>query len=111
MYFAQVPWYRLSTVSTSLNTGTRIPPLRALRQSRGWSLEWTADRAGLDSGHLSKLERGLIAPSLPTLWKLARALDQPELERLLRPYVTEEVKPNDRRPARGRRPKSRPTSR
>lgn len=38
-------------------------PLRALRKARGLSLDDIWLKTGLDRGHLSRLERGLVKPS------------------------------------------------
>lgn len=51
--------------------GNRI---RALRQSKEWSLEELAERAALHSTYLSSLERGHRNPTLNVLVALARAL-------------------------------------
>jgi transcriptional regulator with XRE-family HTH domain len=57
--------------------GTR---LRALRIARGTTLDALAEAAGIDKGYLSRLERGLKAPSIATLLRLAAALDVPAAE-------------------------------
>jgi len=48
--------------------------LAALRKLNGLSLEDLATRAGITKSYLSKVERGLSAPSLATVLKLAHAL-------------------------------------
>ncbi|MPZ68808.1 MAG: helix-turn-helix domain-containing protein [Actinobacteria bacterium] len=61
-------------------------PLRGARQARGIGLRELERRTGLDRGHLSKIERGLVTPSLPTLRRIAGALGLKEMSRLLEPY-------------------------
>ena len=48
--------------------------LRAERKRRGLTLQQAADKAGLSIGFLSHVERGLTAPSLTSLVKIARVL-------------------------------------
>jgi transcriptional regulator with XRE-family HTH domain len=49
--------------------------LRALRRTKGLSLEILAERAKMSIGFLSQIERGLSSPSLRALATLADALD------------------------------------
>lgn len=63
-----------------------LPPIRAVRQARGLALRAVARQAGLDPGHLSRLERGQRRLSLESLSRLAKVLDLRELTRLLEPY-------------------------
>lgn len=51
--------------------------LRSLRQERGLTLDALAEAASLDKGYLSRLERGLKAPSIATLLRLSEALSVP----------------------------------
>ena len=51
-----------------------------------------ARRAELDPAHLSRVERGLVRPSLRTLAKLARVLELRELAKLLGPFDPEEAR-------------------
>ncbi len=71
-------------------------PLRIVRQAQGLSLRKAADRAGLDPGHLSRVERGQGGLSLDSLARLASVLGLRDLERLLSPYRANS-------PLRGRR--------
>lgn len=48
--------------------------IRALREAAGLTLEKLAFEAGLDKGHLSRLERGLQSPRLKTLRAIAERL-------------------------------------
>jgi transcriptional regulator with XRE-family HTH domain len=45
---------------------------RALRLTRGWSLEETAERADMDVRHVQLLERGAANPTTATLLRVAR---------------------------------------
>ncbi len=49
--------------------------MRQLREQQGWSQEGLAERADLNRSYIGELERGQAIPSLPTLKKLALALN------------------------------------
>lgn len=49
--------------------------IRLLRNEKGFSIEELAHRAGIDSSHLSRLERGQRNPSLVMIEKLTVALE------------------------------------
>lgn len=49
--------------------------VRRLRQERGWSQQFLADRLGIAQSAIGQIERGEINPLLTTLFDLARALD------------------------------------
>lgn len=51
--------------------------LRNLRQSRGQSARWVAERAGISAAMVSRIENGLVSPSIATLEALARTLEVP----------------------------------
>ncbi|MEW1859063.1 helix-turn-helix transcriptional regulator [Streptomyces sp. NPDC088194] len=51
--------------------------MRALRIARKMSLRETQVLTGLDRGHLSRLERGLVGASDDTIRRCAHALDVP----------------------------------
>lgn len=51
--------------------------LRDARQKRGWTLETLSTAAGLSSGFLSQVERGLSTLSIVSLAAICRALDVP----------------------------------
>ena len=51
--------------------------VRAARKARGWTLAELSTAVGLDKGYLSKVERGLKAPSVSTVLNLARVLEAP----------------------------------
>jgi len=48
--------------------------VRQLRESKRWTQEVLADRAGLDRSYIAGIEAGLRNPSTKALAKLARAL-------------------------------------
>ncbi len=62
-------------VSDTLSEGLaayRIgPKIRALRTAKGLGLSQLGEHSGLSAGMLSKIERGLIFPTLPTLLRVA----------------------------------------
>lgn len=45
--------------------------LRALRRSRGWSLDRAAAATGVSKAMLGQIERGESSPTVATLWKIA----------------------------------------
>ena len=49
--------------------------IRSAREIRGLSQEELAARVGINNSFLSQVERGLKAPSLKTLFKIAAALE------------------------------------
>ncbi len=49
--------------------------IRALREARGLSQRELAERVGTTQSAIARLEGGNISPSLPTLDKIAEALD------------------------------------
>lgn len=51
--------------------------MRRQRESRGWSQEVLAGRAGLNRSYMGEVERGAVMPSLATASKLAYALELP----------------------------------
>jgi transcriptional regulator with XRE-family HTH domain len=50
------------------------------------SLRQAAERAGIDVGHLSRVERGQASLSVDALARLASVLELRELARLLEPH-------------------------
>lgn len=70
---------------------TAPPPLgdtlRALRKTRGWSLDQTAAATGVSKAMLGQIERGESSPTVATLWKLAGGLHV-SLSQLLDPPPT-----------------------
>jgi len=64
-----------------------LPPLRAVRQAHGWSLGRVATEAGIDTAHLSRVERGEASLSVDALARLAKVLRLDELASLLAPYT------------------------
>jgi transcriptional regulator with XRE-family HTH domain len=45
--------------------------IKKLRQERGWSQEYLADKVGIGQQYISKYESGKLSPSFKTLAKLA----------------------------------------
>ena len=64
--------------------------LRTLREAHGLVLRDVAERADVDQGHLSRVERGLSGLSVDSLARVAGVLGLDELERLLRPHLSRE---------------------
>ena len=61
--------------------------LKAVREARGLGLRDVAERAAVDQGQLSRVERGLSGLSVDSLARVAGVLGLEELERLLRPHL------------------------
>ncbi len=51
------------------------PRIRELRQQRRMTLRHLADKAGLSTALLSKVENNVVSPTIPTLWKICEGLD------------------------------------
>ena len=64
--------------------------LRTLREAHGLALRDVAERADIDQGQLSRVERGLSGLSVESLARVAGVLGLDELERLLRPHLSRE---------------------
>ncbi|MFY0595928.1 MAG: cupin domain-containing protein [Cognatishimia sp.] len=62
-------------ISDALSEGLEIyqigPKIRSLRTSKSLGLAQLGDHTGLSAGMLSKIERGQVVPTLPTLLKIA----------------------------------------
>jgi transcriptional regulator with XRE-family HTH domain len=56
--------------------------LRALRDARGLTQEQVAEAAGTSQSHYSKIELGIVSPTIRTLRKIAEALDVDPIELL-----------------------------
>ena len=63
-----------------------MPPLRVIREARGLSLRHVAGEAGIDPGHLSRVERGKGGLSVDALARLTSVLGLREVAQLLEPY-------------------------
>lgn len=59
------------TLAEGLATYRIGPKIRALRQDKGLGLVQLGEHTGLSSGMLSKIERGQLFPTLPTLLRIA----------------------------------------
>ena len=51
--------------------------LRELRQQRRQSARWLAEESGISAAMVSRIENGLVSPSIGTLGSLAEALEVP----------------------------------
>jgi transcriptional regulator with XRE-family HTH domain len=70
------------------STAPQTPPLRAVRLALGLTLEEVSEKAGINVGHLSRVERGEAGISIGRLARVARVLGLTELERHLTLYST-----------------------
>ena len=57
---------------TPLDIGGR---LRKLRKEKHMSLSVLAEKSGVSTGLISQIERGLVAPSVVSLYHIAQALE------------------------------------
>src|SRR5580704_10314773 len=51
--------------------------VRELREQAGHSQERLSGECGFDRTYISRVERGIINPTISRLWKIAEALDTP----------------------------------
>jgi transcriptional regulator with XRE-family HTH domain len=51
--------------------------MRELREQAGYSQERLSDECGFDRTYISRVERGIINPTVSRLWKIADALETP----------------------------------
>ncbi len=51
--------------------------LKELRQQRGQSARWLAEQSGISAAMVSRIENGLVSPSIGTLAALSAALEVP----------------------------------
>ncbi len=65
--------------------------LHAARDEAGRTSLAVAVAADLDPSQYSRIERGLTLPTLPTLYRLAVALELTDLRDALAPFVGEQV--------------------
>lgn len=59
-----------------------VANIRKMARRRGWSINRTADAAGVSRSGLSNIMRGSKSPTLVTVEKLAIALEVPALDLL-----------------------------
>src|SRR3972149_1393339 len=50
------------------------PRIRELRQQKGMTLRSLADKSGLSTALLSKVENNAVSPTIPTLWRICEGL-------------------------------------
>ncbi|KOU99119.1 helix-turn-helix domain-containing protein [Streptomyces sp. XY533] len=68
-----------------------MTPMREARLARGLKLTDAAAQAGVDSGALSRFERGKEHVSIGALYRLAKVIGLEDLARELAPYVIEKT--------------------
>jgi len=51
--------------------------IRLLRKSRGYTADDLAKKIGVSQSMISQIERGIVSPSLETLWKMSHCLKLP----------------------------------
>jgi transcriptional regulator with XRE-family HTH domain len=62
---------------TDLKTRAIGAIVRELRERAGHSQENLSDECGFDRTYISRVERGIINPTVGRLWKIADALETP----------------------------------
>jgi transcriptional regulator with XRE-family HTH domain len=70
-----------------------------VRQAQGLSLARVSELAGVDIGHLSRIERGQAGLSISTLARLAKVLGLRDLEQHLDLYRRDETPTQSESPA------------
>lgn len=60
--------------------------IRNKRTNNNWSQPQLGDKMGVDFQYISRVERGLVAPTLYWILRLANAFDQP-LEKFIKEFT------------------------
>lgn len=73
--------------------------VRELRERAGHSQERLSGQCGFDRTYISRVERGIINPTVSRLWKIADALETPlsNLTGQMEVWVAEHKRPSTRR--------------
>ena len=73
--------------------------VRELREKAGHSQERLSGECGFDRTYISRVERGIINPTVGRLWKIADALETPlsHLTKRMEVWLTEQERPSTRR--------------
>ena len=68
--------------------------VRELREKVGLSQERLSGECGFDRTYISRVERGIISPTMGRLWKIADALETPlnQLAKRMEVWVAEHVR-------------------
>ena len=74
--------------------------VRELRKQAGHSQERLSADCGFDRTYISRLERGILNPTVSRLWRIADVLDTPlnKLTGEMELWVAEQQRPTSRRP-------------
>ena len=72
--------------------------VREFRESAGHSQERLSDECGFDRTYISRVERGIINPTVGRLWKIADALETPfsHLAKRMELWIADQVRPSRR---------------
>lgn len=73
--------------------------VRELRKQAGHSQERLSDECGFDRTYISRVERGIINPTVSRLWKIADALETPlsQFAKRLELWIADQVRVSSRR--------------
>jgi transcriptional regulator with XRE-family HTH domain len=73
--------------------------VREFREQAGHSQEHLSDECGFDRTYISRVERGIINPTVGRLWKIADALEAPlsQLAKRMELWVAERQRSSTRR--------------
>ena len=73
--------------------------VREFRERAGHSQERLSGDCGFDRTYISRVERGIINPTVGRLWKIADALETPlsHLTKRMEVWLTEQERPSTRR--------------
>lgn len=64
--------------------------IQTIRKKRGLTQEQLADKAGITSNTISRVERGLLIPALPTLIDICNALET-SADSILAAYISSDT--------------------
>jgi transcriptional regulator with XRE-family HTH domain len=67
--------------------------VREFRNQAGCSQERLSDACGFDRTYISRVERGIISPTVGRLWKIAEALETPfsQVAKRMEVWISEQV--------------------
>ena len=84
---------------TDLKTKAVGAVIRELRKRAARSQERLSDSCGFDRTYISRVERGIISPTLGRLWKIADALETPlsQVAKRMEMWISEQVVAQSRR--------------
>jgi transcriptional regulator with XRE-family HTH domain len=79
--------------ATDLKTKAVGAVVREFRKRSGRSQERLSDACGFDRTYISRVERGIISPTVGRLWKIADSLETPlsQVAKRMETWISEQV--------------------